>query len=404
VGVRIAISGIGVVSPIGVGREEYWKGLISGADGVSPIDRFDCSPLRCRLGAQVSNFDAAALLGAKGLKYVDRLSQFALAAVQLALHDAGLELDKMDPHQRAMVLGTAFGGLTSQQDLNRERILDGPSWVSPMKFPNTPINALSYQIPIRHKMRLANVTIPAGVASSLEAVRYSMSLLRRNPDAVVVCGGAEELSFLAYYSSHFREELAGLAGEEKSLPFDRRRNGYLFGEGAAVIVLQNADRAARSLAEIRGYGRSFASTDDGTEGWISAVEASIRSALDAAGLIPNQISLVMASANSSQQTDLVEAQALARVFGARGVAVSAVKSLLGESFGASGALQIAAAVLAMEHGVLPPVFHLDQIDEACPVDCVMPPGRAANVKNVLVNCIDRFGGIASLVLARSERA
>ncbi len=402
-GVRICISGIGVVSPVGVGLEQFWKGLISGADGVSAIDRFDCSPLRCRLGAQVSKFDTAALLGAKGLKYVDRLSQFALSAVQLALQDARLELDKVEPHKRAMVLGTAFGGLTSQQDLNRERIFDGPSWVSPMKFPNTPINALSYQIPIRHQMRLANVTIPAGAVSSLEAVRYSMSLLRRYPDAVVFCGGAEELSFLAYYSSHFRAELAGLIGEEKSFPFDRRRNGYLFGEGAAVMVLQNADRADRAMAEIRGYGRSFANAEDGTEGWISAVETSIRSALDASGLAPSQIGLIMASANSSRETDRVEAQALARVFGVRGGAVSAVKSLLGESFGASGALQIAAAVLAMEHGVLPPVFHLDQIDEVCPVDCVLPPGRSAAVQNVLVNCIDRFGGIASLVLANARK-
>jgi len=401
--VRIAISSVGVVSPIGIGLEHYWNGLISGANGVSPIERFDCSELRCRLGAQVSNLDAGALLGAKGLKYVDRLSQFALSATQLALNDSEIELNKIDPHQRAMVLGTAFGGLTSQQELNRERILDGPRWVSPMKFPNTPINALSYQIPIRHQMRMANVTIPAGMASSLEAVRYSMSLLRRNPDAVVVCGGAEELSFLAYYSSHFRKELAGLTGEEKSRPFDRRRNGYLFGEGAAVMVLQNADRAGRAMAEIRGYGRSFANSGDGPEAWTSAVETSIRSALDASGLSPAEIGLVMASANSSPQPDLIEAQALTRVFGPRGVAVSTVKSLLGESFGASGGFQIAAAVLAMQHRVLPPVFHLDQIDAACPVDCVMPPGRSSAVRNVLVNCIDRFGGIASLVLAGGGR-
>jgi 3-oxoacyl-[acyl-carrier-protein] synthase II len=406
VSVRTAILGVGVVSPIGAGADTYWEGLLTGADGVSAIDRFDCTPLRARLGAQIqaTTFDAGELLGRKGLKYVDRLSQFALAATQLALQHAQVDLDQFDPHDRAVVLGTAFGSLSSQQDLNRERILDGPSWVSPMKFPNTPINALSYQIPIRHQMRLANVTIPAGTTSSLEAVRYSMSLFGRNPGAVVLCGGAEELSFLNYYSAAFRDELAGVTGEEASRPFDRRRNGYIFGEGAAVLVLQRAERAPRAMALIEGYGRSFASLDAGDDGWIAAIETSMRAALQAAGRRPDAVDLVLASANSSLRGDAYEAQALARVFGPAGVPVSATKALLGETFGASGALQMAAAVLAVDRGTVPPSFHTGQIDPACPVRLVEPPARPGRVRCVLVNSVDGFGGVASVVVARPEGA
>ena len=276
--VRAAIVGVGVVSPVGVGADDFWSGLMAGADRVSPIERFDCAPLATRRGLQVGDdiLDAGALLGRKGLKYVDRVSQFALSATQLALRHAELDLEAFEPQHRAVVLGTAFGSLSSQQDLNRERIFDGASWVSPMKFPNTPINALGYQIPIRHQMRLANVTIPAGSTSSLEAVRYSLSLLKRNPPAVVLCGGAEELSFLNYYASSVRGELAGVSGDEVSRPFDRRRNGYVFGEGAAVMVLQRAEQATRPLAEIHGYGRSFADPEAGPDAWIDAITTSLR--------------------------------------------------------------------------------------------------------------------------------
>ena len=238
---RICISGIGVVSPIGIGRENFWTSLASGRNGISEINLFDRSPLRCRLGAQVVDFDAAAMLGAKGLKYIDRPSRFAMAASKLAFEDAELFPDKLDANRLGLVLGTAFGGLTSQREFNQERVLEGPVWVNPAKFPNTPINAPSYQIPIRYQMRLLNVTLSSGMASSLDAIFYAMLLLRRRSDAVLLCGGVEELSFWAYRSACLMNELAGISGEEASCPFDARRNGYILGEGCAMLVLETLE-------------------------------------------------------------------------------------------------------------------------------------------------------------------
>lgn len=398
---RVAITGVGVVTPVGVGGEAFWQGLTSGVDAVTPIEGFDCAPLAWRTGAQVRGLDAGGLLGRKGLKYVDRLSQFALAATQLALDDAGLDLDAIPPQHRGVVIGTTFGNLASQQDLNRERITDGPSWVSPMKFPNTPINALSYQIPIRHQMRLANVTIPAGITAGLEAVRYSLALLERTPDALVLCGGADELSFLSFYGAARQGVLAG-PDDVYGRPFDRDRHGLVHGEGAAMLALRAVDAAPRALATIDGYGRAFSDPGEGHDARVATIARAIRAALDAAGCQPAAVSLVLASASGSVALDAAEAQALALVFGPAGVPVTATKALTGETYGAAGGLQIAAGVLAMCKGVAPPTWHLRQVDASCPVDVVTSPGRPAMISRVLVTAVDDLGGAAAVVLTRNE--
>jgi 3-oxoacyl-[acyl-carrier-protein] synthase II len=356
----------------------------------------------------VVDFDAAALIGRKGLKYIDRLSQFAIAASRLAIEDAGLSLNELDANNRGIVLGTAFGGLSSQQDFNRERVLEGPRWVSPMKFPNTPINALSYQIPIRYQMRLVNVTLSSGMTSSLDAIRYAVLMLRRIPEAILLCGGVEELSFHAYYSCYFMNELAGISGEEASCPFDQRRNGYILGEGGALMVLETLEglnqRRGKGLAEIRGYGSAFAPWQGDLATKIDAVATAMRTAIQTAQIQPDQIDYVAASANSGRQADLIEAKAIAQVFGARtsGIPISAIKSMTGEAFGASGALQIAAAVLALQRGILPPTINLRQLDPECSVNCVKEIGRRSEVRHALVNSIDRYGSVISVVLGRIE--
>jgi 3-oxoacyl-[acyl-carrier-protein] synthase II len=406
---RVVISGIGVLSPIGIGREDYFSALCSGRSGVSNVDLIDCSPLRCRMGAQVAPFDAAALIGKKALRYVDRLSQFAIASTKLAIEDAGLSLDGPDSYKRGVVVGTAFGGLTSQKDFNRERVLEGPKWVSPMKFPNTPINALTYQIPIRHQMRLVNVTISAGMTSSLEAMRYALTTFRRIPDAILVCGGVEELSYHAYYSSYFLNELAGLSGEEISCPFDERHNGYILGEGGVLLVLESleglAQRGGRALAEILGYGSCFSARSGQAAAGTRAITTAIRMAIRDAGIKPEQIDFIAASANSSPQTDAAEVHAIKEVFGpnASSIPVSAIKSMVGEAFGASGALQIAAAILTLERGVLPPTINLKQPSSECTsLNFVTDVGCTREVRHALVNSIDRYGAASSVVLGQVE--
>ena len=207
-----------MISPIGIGREAYWAGLSSGQDGVSEINLFDGTSLQCRLAAEVEDFNASALLGSKGLRYIDRPGRFVLAASTLAIEDAELCLDKINPSRRGIVLGTGYGGVSSEYDFSRDRVLEGPKWVSPAKFPNTPINALSYQVPIRYQMKRANVTLSSGMTSSLDAMRYAALTLQQMPDSVLLCGGVEELCLMTHYTAYFMDELAGTSGEEVCCP------------------------------------------------------------------------------------------------------------------------------------------------------------------------------------------
>lgn len=406
---RICISGVGVVSPIGVGREAYWRSLAAGQDGVTEVSLFDRSTVRSRLGASVNNFDAAQLVGSRGLKFIDRLAQFAIAAAKLAIEDARLLEDELDANRRGLVVGTAFGSLSSQQEFNHDRVLEGPRWVSPLKFPNTPINALSYQIPIRFQMRLFSVTLSAGMTSSFEAIRYALLMLQHLPEAVLLCGGAEELSFHAFHSTYFLNELAGTSGPELSCPFDERHNGYILGEGCALLALESLEvaqrRGAQPLAEICGWGSAHASWQAKPAERTAAVATAMRSAITDAGLRPEQVDFISAAANSDRQLDLIEAQAITEVFGSRAatIPVSAVKSMLGEAFGAAGAMQVAAALLALERGILPPVVNLQQLDPECaPLNCVAEARQLDGVRYALVNSIDRYGSAASLVLGRAE--
>jgi len=403
---RTCISGIGVVSPVGIGREAFWTAIAEGRSGITEVDLFDRSGVSCRAGGQVRGFDAAALIGPKGLRYVDRPSQFALAAAQLAMTDAGVDRDRTPPERVGVVLGTAFGGQSSLADCNRERLVEGPQYLSPAKFPNTPINALSYQIPIRHQMRLVNTTVSSGMNSGLDALFYATFILRRCPEAVLACGGVDELSRNAYYSCYFRRELAGTSGPELSCPFDRRRNGYVLGEGAAIVVVETRDaldrRGGTPLAELLGFGSATGMGPAGFEGRVEAATAAVRGALRDAGLEPADVDYIAAGANGDLELDLIEAQAIVQVFGDRRacVPVGAVKSMTGEAYAASGGYQMASAVLALQRGVLTRTINLDEPDLACSVTHAGPATSSREVRHVLVSSVDRFGRSVAVVVGR----
>jgi 3-oxoacyl-[acyl-carrier-protein] synthase II len=404
---RICISGIGVVSPVGIGREAFWTAIAEGRNGITEVDLFDRSALRCRAAGEVRAFDAAALIGPKGLRYVDRPSQFALGAAQLAMADAGVNREHTPPEQVGVVLGTAFGGQSSLADCNLER-LENPQYLSPAKFPNTPINALSYQIPIRHQMRLVNTTVSSGMNSGLDALFYATFILRKNPAGVLVCGGVDELSRNAYYSCYFRNELAGTSGLELSCPFDQRRNGYVLGEGAALVVLETRDgldrRGGSPIAELLGFGSAARMAPAGIDGRVAAAAAAVRGALRDASLEPADIDYVAAGANGDRELDLIEATAIAQVLGDRRapVPVGAVKSMTGEAYAASGGYQLASAVLALQRGLLTRTINLDEPDPACPVTHAEASISSRDVRHALISSIDRFGRASAVVVGRPE--
>jgi 3-oxoacyl-[acyl-carrier-protein] synthase II len=400
----ICISGMGIVSPIGTGKEDYWNALASGKNGVSPVDLFDCSELKSKSGAQVDGFDAASLLGSKGLKYIDRPSRFATAASSLAMQDATIPVEEHHADKLGIVLGTGFGSSTSQKELNRERVLEGAKWVSPLKFPSTPLNASTYHIPIRYRMRFINATISCGIISAMEAIRYSMFLLQNVPDAILLSGGVDELSYWTYHSSYFLKELAGISGEEISCPFDATRNGYILGEGCALLALETLgslrDRGGKTLARIAGFGSNFTPANFDQAKRVEALSHTIRLAIQGAGIQPEEIDAVFASANSGKEIDKMEANAIFQAFGNRALPVTAIKSMIGETFAASGALQIAAAVMSLQRGILPPTINLRNAD--FPLNIITETAGGKEIRYVLVNSIDLWGNSACMVLASTE--
>lgn len=404
---RICISGIGIISPIGTGRENFWNALEAGRDGVSEVDLFDSSAVPSRMGAMAEGFDPVEMLGKKGLKYIDRASRFAIGASALALADAGVVPAEEDAHRRGIILGTVFGGLSSLKDFNRERVLDGAKWVSPLKFPNTPINAPSYQIPIRYQMRRINVTISSGIPSGLDTIGYAMLLMQRMPDSLLLCGGVDELSYWAYHSSSFLNLLAGGSGEEISCPFDQRRNGYILGEGSALLALETEqqlrERGGKNLASILGYGSAFAPESKDLHSRVRAVLSAIRSAVEKSKIAPEQIDFIAASANSGRDIDSIEHQAIHQYFGERAstIPVTAIKSMIGETFASSGIMQVAAAVLALQKGIVAPTLHLKYPEFKLNI---APETRmTTGIRYALVNSIDLFGNASCLVLGPGLR-
>jgi 3-oxoacyl-[acyl-carrier-protein] synthase II len=255
-------------------------------------------------------------------------------------------------------------------------------------------------------MRLVNTTVSSGMNSGLDAIFYATSILRRSPDGVLVCGGVEELSRNAYFSCYFCSELAGISGPELSCPFDRRRNGYVLGEGAAMMVIESQDGLARRggspLAEIRGFGSATTVGAASIEPRIDATATAMRRALHNAGIQPQDVDYIAAGANAQPEGDLIEARSIERVFGdgRRAIPVGAVKSMSGEAYAASGGLQIAAAVLALQRGVLAPTINLDEPDPACAVTPASHPRDPVDVRHVLVSSLDRYGRAVSVVVAR----
>jgi len=359
----VVITGAGVISSIGCGRPDFWQGLRGGESGIAPLTLFGDDGLRCRSAAMV-RFVAADLLGAKGLRYLSRSAHWLQCATLQALDDAGLSAET-SRDDWALVVGTAFGSLQSISAFDQEALRHGPGAVNPMSFPNTVVNAPAGQTAIRFGLTGPNITISAGCASGLVALSHAVGLIRAGLADCVLAGGTEELCEASFRGHDRAGLLSPTAGAQGVQPFGRSRDGFVLGEGAAILVLESAERARRRSATVLG---TIAGTGDafGPGGGATA----IRLALDDAATDAAGIDAVFSGAAGSLQGDAAEAEALRDVFGAEpAFAGHAVKAATGEALGASGALQAVAAMAALAAGCVPPTLNAGAIDPAC-----APPG------------------------------
>jgi 3-oxoacyl-[acyl-carrier-protein] synthase II len=378
-GRRVAITGIGAVTPVGVGVEATWEALVAGRSGIGPIDAFDASAHRVRIAGQVRDFEPARWLSPSELHRCDRAGQLALAASALAVEDAAFEA--ADPARVATVVGTGIGGASTivagvQADDER-----GPQFVSPHFVPGAIANMSAGLVAMRFGYGGPSVCPVSACSSSADAVGWGYRLVRDGYADACLAGGTEACVtsvVIAGFASMFAMSRRNDEPERASRPFDADRDGFVLSEGAVVLVLEPLDaaraRGAHVYAEVCGYGQAsdaFHVTAPHPEGL--GLERAIRAALDEAALEPEEVGYVNAHGTSTRPSDPIETRVLRTVLGG-GVPVSSTKSMTGHLLGAAGALEAAATALALDRGVLPPTINLETPDPACDLDYV--PGRA----------------------------
>ncbi len=410
---RIAITGIGPVTPIGVGVGAFWDALISGRSGARRVPELVEAGLKVEIAADIPAFNPADYMDAKSARRMARFAQLAVAASRLAVQDAGLDLAAYDAERSAAVINTGGGGVTTiaQQTevLNRK----GPGRVSAMFVPMMAGNMASCQVSIEMGLRGPALTSLAACAASIYAFIDSRQLLLGGEADLALAGGTESnvsplgISGLANMQALSRRNDAP---EAASRPFDRDRDGFVFGEGAVVCVTESlADarqRGARVYAEILGGGRTadayhITAPDPAGDGAARAMAAALRNS----GLNPDEIGYICAHGTSTPLNDAIETRAIRTVFGnhADQLAVSSVKSMTGHLMGAAGALSVAATALALYHGVLPPTINLETPDPECDLDYVPNEARDCDLQTALVNGFG-FGGQNGVVaLSRVDR-
>lgn len=409
-GRRVVITGIGAITPIGSGREGLWQGLRRGTSAVGPVTRFDPAPFRSHLAAEVSAFDPLDYVASRRARRLDRFSQFAVAASALALEDAGVRLDPQDGHGIAIYLGSALGGIGFGEEQHARYIHRGLRAVEPTLALAVFGGAGATNVAIEFGLRGPTLGNANSCASGAISIGEAFRLIKEGLIDAALAGGAEApLAPLTFGAFGIIKALSARndAPATASRPFDRGRDGFVMAEGAAMLLLEERERALRRgvpiYAEILGYG----TTNDAyhmvtplPSGQEAARAMSL--ALEEAGIQPDVVGYLNAHATSTPLGDAAEALAIQVAFGdhTNHLPVSGTKGLYGHALGASGAIEVAITALVLHHGWLPPTINLTDPDPACAIMHVPTGGRDIAVDVAVTNSFG-FGGInASLVLGR----
>jgi 3-oxoacyl-[acyl-carrier-protein] synthase II len=387
---RVVITGAGVVSPLGDSPAVLHRALAAGTSARKPVELFATDGIGCREAGEIRPFDPAAYVGERNVRPLDRTSRLVVVAAQLALADSGWSEALRAEREVGLVLGTMFCSVRTIAEFDRRSLRLGPAHASPLDFSNSVINAAAGQTAIWHRLRGVNSTLAAGEASGLLAITQAAELVRAGREAAVLAGGAEELCFESFLGLYRAGRLcgsrpggpagggglvagqAGPAGGERPVPFDARRNGFSLSEGAALLMLEDAGaaaaRGAAVRAEVLGWGVAFAAAG-GEAGLAEGVERAVRLALADAGTAPAEIGCLSASASGSLAIDRAEARGIAAALGARAAAlpVAAIKAMLGEGLGVSGAWQTLDLVETLADGLLPGIAGLESLEPGLPL-------------------------------------
>ncbi|MEA3356469.1 MAG: beta-ketoacyl-ACP synthase II [Candidatus Bipolaricaulota bacterium] len=376
---RVVVTGIGPVTPIGTGKEKFWTALLSGKSGVRRVDDLiDLSGIDVRIGAPVLDFNPLDYMDRRRAQRIDRSAQFALAAARLALQDAGLEKEGPNPERTGVIIGTGIGGMeTMESNFSRLAKL-GPKRVSPFFVPRLMPNAVAAQVAIEYGLHGANFGAVSACASGAHAIGIAGELIRSGFLDCALAGGAEAVMIRITYAGF--TQLGALSRrndqpERASRPFDRQRDGFIIGEGAGILVLEERKKAlargAHIYAELIGFGMSAdaehitAPTEDG-----SGAAAAINIALKRGNLAPDEVEYINAHGTSTLLNDIMETKAIKLSLGKRAnrVKISSTKSQIGHLLGAAGGVEAIATMLSMDNGKIPATINYEHPDPECDLD------------------------------------
>jgi 3-oxoacyl-[acyl-carrier-protein] synthase II len=407
---RVVITGLGAVTPIGNDVQTTWKNLLAGECGIGPITLFDAAAYDTRIAGEVKQFDAApAFPSPKDARRTDRFSQFGVFAARQALLDSGLDLEKTDRDQVGVFIGSGIGGLKTTEDQHSILLEKGPGRLSPFMIPMLILNMASGFFSMFYKLRGPNVATCSACATSTHAIGEAWRTIKMGDANVMFAGGAEATIVpIGIGGFCAMKALSTRNAEPKraSRPFDADRDGFVMGEGAGVVVLEELEharaRGARIYAELAGYGNTAdANHMTAPAPFGEGAARCMRMALRHARLAPTDIQYINAHGTSTPQGDIAETQAIKTVFGehARKLAVSSTKGATGHMLGAAGATELVFCVKAIQTGIVPPTINLENPDPECDLDYVPNTARELRV-DAIVNNSFGFGGHNATVIAR----
>jgi len=409
---RVVITGVGLVTAVGVGTRETWSCLVKGKSGVGPITRFDTSDFPARIAAEVKSFDPAVFVEKKDVKKMDTFIHYAMAAAEFAMKDSELKIEGSEGEKVGVIIGSGIGGFGTIEREHEVLLKEGPRRISPFFIPSSIVNLAAGQVSIRYGARGPNSAPCTACSAGSHAVGDSFKIIQRSDADVMIAGGSEAAitpmgvgGFAALKALSTRNEEPTKA----SRPFDRERDGFVVGEGAGVLILEELEHALRRgasiHAEIVGYGMSgdaYHITAPCTDG-DGAVRVMRRTLADAA-VAPDEVNYINAHGTSTPPNDRIETMAIRSVFGehASKLAISSTKSMIGHLLGAAGAVEAGVTALTIRDQIIHPTINQEVPDPECDLDYVPNVARRAAIRYALSNSFGFGGTNASILLKRFE--
>lgn len=412
---RVVVTGLGVVSPIGNTIQEFWKHLLEGKSGVKRLSCFDPTHYTSKIAAEVRNFDPSHFLSPKDMKRMDRFVQFAVVSSKIAVADSGLNLDREDRDRIGVLIGSGIGGLHTVEAEHGQYLRlgpeKGPDRISPFLIPMLIVNMGAGQVSITLGLKGPNSAVATACATGNHAIGDAFRIIQRGDADAMVCGGSEAaITYMGFGGFCALKALSTAYNdrpEKASRPFDKNRDGFVIGEGAGIVLLEEAERAkkrgAKIYCEMAGYGMSgdayhMTAPEPNGDGGVRCMAASLKDA----GVKPEDVDYINAHGTSTLYNDKIETLAIKKVFGAhaRKLAVSSTKSVTGHMLGAAGGIELIASALAIKEGIVPPTINYETPDPDCDLDYVPNKPRETKVNVAMSNALGFGGHNATLVVRK----